>query len=159
MVTLEKEKPVTSEHARLVARKRNREHTKAKSYLIYPATRCGSVKSRHKGRKSASAQLRTTTPEKAEAAVLSFLRENRGKNAFGNPSNWVTKEEIAHKANIRTHLIEAVFQKLNLAGLLRKETRAFAHDTNRNPMFYARESGWAGNRYHLTEPGIAKLAR
>lgn len=61
----------------------------------------------------------------------------------------VTKEEVGHILKLRTHIVEQIFHRFNLEGLLQRERRSFAHDTNRNGMFGGTESGWAANRYYF----------
>lgn len=61
-------------------------------------------------------------------------------------------EDVAFELRASVPMIKQCFQKLNAEGLLYRAARNFAHDTNRNNMFFGRESGWMANSYDLRMP-------
>ena len=63
--------------------------------------------------------------------------------------SYVTKEEISIKYNVKQHYVEEIFKELNREGILYQRKSNYAHDTNRNPMFYGSESGWACDTYDI----------
>jgi hypothetical protein len=61
-------------------------------------------------------------------------------------------EDLAFDLRAPVPMVKQCFQKLNAEGLLYRAERNFAHDTNRNNMFFGRESGWMANSYGLRMP-------
>jgi hypothetical protein len=60
-----------------------------------------------------------------------------------------TAEELAGELNVEIHKVILALQQLNMMGLVRQKERSFAHDTNRNGMFFGRDSGWSANTYSI----------
>ena len=97
--------------------------------------------------------------EALELEVLGILRETCAqKDGHRGAHRECTKEEIAFATGVKTHFVEQVFMRLNHKGILSQETRDFAHDTNRNPMFFGRDSGWAANTYTIHAERLNAIA-
>lgn len=65
--------------------------------------------------------------------------------------NIVDAENIALELKARLGQVRKIFMRLNREGILSHKKRRFAHDTNRNRMFYGRASGWSSNYYVISD--------
>jgi hypothetical protein len=63
----------------------------------------------------------------------------------------VCVENYAIRFKAKQGQVFTVFQELVKEGILSGKVRYYAHDTNRNPMFYGGASGWASNLYYIKE--------
>ena len=79
--------------------------------------------------------------DKLKAIIVAYINNTE--------KSYVTKEEISIKYNVKEHYVEEVFKELNREGILYQRKSNYAHDTNRNPMFYGSESGWACDTYDI----------
>lgn len=81
--------------------------------------------------------------EKAILAEMVMIEEK-------NPDSYIhyTVESMAVSHNCHPKHVHEVFRRLNRRGLLSQKHRCFAHDTNRNPVFYGSMSGWHANIYY-----------
>ncbi len=58
-------------------------------------------------------------------------------------------EDYAIKFKAKKGQVSTIFQELIREGVLSNKIRYYAHDTNRNPIFPMRTSGWASNFYRI----------
>ena len=72
--------------------------------------------------------------------------------------NFVTKEEISVKYNVKEHFVEEIFKELNREGILSQRNANYAHDTNRNYMFSGSESVWACDKYYINKKINKKIS-
>jgi len=70
-----------------------------------------------------------------------IIKENR----YGSRS--LTAEQLATELQVDPAKVKWALHRLNLCGLVSQKRREFAHDTNRNPIFFGPASGWAANSY------------
>ena len=70
----------------------------------------------------------------------------------------LTAECLAGDLNCEIHKVEYALHRLNLEGLVSQKIRNFAHDTNRNPIFYGPDSGWAANTYDVIIPKTHEIS-
>ena len=68
--------------------------------------------------------------------------------------NSITVEDYAIKLKAKNGQVYTVFSELVREGVLGNKQRYYAHDTNRNPMFYGDCSGWASNYYPIKKKDI-----
>lgn len=61
----------------------------------------------------------------------------------------IAKENVAIQLQVPVSQVENVFRKLNREGILSQRIPIYAHDTNRNPIFDGRASGWASDYYKI----------
>ena len=69
-------------------------------------------------------------------------------------NNDITVEDYAIKLKAKNGQVYTVFSELVREGVLGNKQRYYAHDTNRNPMFYGDCSGWASNYYPIKKKDI-----
>ncbi len=63
----------------------------------------------------------------------------------------ITVEDYAYKFKAKTGDVYSIFQELIREGVIGHKRTYYAHDTNRNPMFYGSISGWASNYYTIKD--------
>lgn len=85
--------------------------------------------------------------EKLKEMILSYI------DTINRIPNYITKEEIAQKFNVKESDVELVFMELNREGILSQRVPHYAHDTNRNPMFPMDISGWSADLYNIRKKG------
>lgn len=69
-------------------------------------------------------------------------------------NNDITVEDYAIKLKAKNGQVYTIFSELVREGVLGNKQRYYAHDTNRNPMFYGDCSGWASNYYPIKKKDI-----
>lgn len=57
----------------------------------------------------------------------------------------VCKDDLVRQLQVAEHAVDQVLGQLNRKGVLFQRRHEFAHDTNRNPLFYGSASGWASD--------------
>lgn len=80
--------------------------------------------------------------DKLKAIIIGYLSNVK--------DNFVTKEEISIKYNVKEHFVEEIFKELNREGILSQRHAHYAHDTNRNYIFSGSESGWSCDMYYIS---------
>ena len=63
----------------------------------------------------------------------------------------ITVEDYAYKFKAKTGDVYSIFQELIREGVIGHKSTYYAHDTNRNPIFYGSISGWASNYYAIKD--------
>lgn len=87
---------------------------------------------------------RRIDPERAYQQVLAIVRLYAERK---HPC--VAVEDVAYELGLRRGQVQQVFQRLNREGVLSRRSHSFAHDTDRNPLFPGRDSGWCSNYYTI----------
>lgn len=96
-------------------------------------------------------KVKKRTNVQAERMILGYINhviENPKYSAIATGPA-VTKEEAAYALELPVNQIENIFRKLNREGILSQRIPRYAHDTNRNPIFYGKDSGWASDYYQI----------
>lgn len=104
-------------------------------------------------RKKGDKSLLKPKPKKiSQERVTLLVREIiLGIRAMGDQKS-VTAEDIASDLRCEVHKVVYALHRMNLDGWVSQKIRNFAHDTNRNPVFYGPSSGWAANTYDVIIP-------
>lgn len=101
----------------------------------------------------ANNNLKKAKPKKALMKYKKIPHHNLKSIIMGyiinSDNNFITKEEISRKYQVKEHCVENVFRELNREGILSQRHARFAHDTNRNRMFPGSESGWSSDIYYI----------
>ena len=87
--------------------------------------------------------------KKLKEMILSYIDNLNNLNNKDCIPNYITKEEISQKFNVKESDVELVFMELNKEGILSQRVSRYAHDTNRNPMFPMDISGWSADWYYI----------
>jgi hypothetical protein len=95
--------------------------------------------------------VKKRTIKQCLSLVEHWLEQHKAEALKAGPRFYIIAEKVACDLKLPTHQVKHCLHILNLKGLVSQKYRGFAHDTNRDPMFYGSESGWAANRYCVTD--------
>ena len=96
-------------------------------------------------------KIKKRSDTKAEALILEYINRvaENPKLSVVAMGTAVAKEKVAYDLELPVSQVENIFRKLNREGILSQRNHRYAHDTNRNPIFYGSDSGWASDYYMI----------
>lgn len=96
-------------------------------------------------------KIKKRSDAKAEELILDYINRvaENPKLSVVAMGPAVAKEGVAHALELPVSQVENIFRKLNREGILSQRNHRYAHDTNRNPIFYGSDSGWASDYYMI----------
>lgn len=96
-------------------------------------------------------KIKKRSDTKAEALILEYINRvaENPKLSVVAMGPAVAKEKVAYDLELPVSQVENIFRKLNREGIISQRNHRYAHDTNRNPIFYGSDSGWASDYYMI----------
>ena len=96
-------------------------------------------------------KIKKRSDAKAEELILEYINRvaENPKLSVVAMGTAVAKEKVAYDLELPVSQVENIFRKLNREGILSQRNHRYAHDTNRNPIFYGSDSGWASDYYMI----------
>lgn len=84
---------------------------------------------------------------KLKKQILKIIEESKN-----NKINFITKEDVAFKLNVKQKFVEQIFMELNREGILHQPVHNALHDSNRDPYGFSEVKGWASDIYYIMKP-------